>query len=322
MKRLLRSTVFAVVLFFLLPLSAGAAELLIPVGAVIGLQLQDDTVTVAAFEDPLGISARNAGLKIGDEILKIDETPIHCTDDVRSALRICDEDIHMTIRRSGKVHSIEIDPTQTAEGPRLGVYLRQGITGIGTVTFYDPETGRFGTLGHGVSSSKGNLLDMKTGAAYEASIESVIKGKSGEPGQLKGSADAKTVFGTILRNTPQGVFGVTNQGWRGEAIPVAAYDEIQAGPATIRSTVVNDITREYSVEILKIYPSDRSDGRNFLIRVTDPDLLSATGGIVQGMSGSPIIQNGKLVGAVTHVLVNSPDTGYGIYIENMLDAAG
>ena len=177
-------------------------------------------------------------------------------------------------------------------------------------------------MGHGVNDSKGHLAALKTGSAFPAEIISVKKGTCGNPGQLKGDAQALSVCGTLLRNTPQGVFGISTQGWRGEPLPVADYEEVVAGPASIRSTVAGNAVQEYSVEILKIYPEDKPDGRNFLLKVTDPALLSATGGIVQGMSGSPIIQDGKLVGAVTHVLVNDPTRGYGIFIENMLDAAG
>lgn len=321
MKRFLSSTVFSVVLFTLLPLQARAAELLVPVGKVIGLQLRNDTITVVAYDDALGANARSAGLKIGDEIVKIGETAVTSAEDVRTALNCCGDTAHLTVRRSGKLNTLSMTPQQTEEGPRLGVYLRQGIAGIGTVTFYDPETGTFGTLGHGVSDAKGNLLNMTRGSAYEATVLSVKKGKSGDPGQLKGSAEAVTTFGTLLRNTPQGVFGITKQGWKGEPLPVAEYEEITSGPAVIRSTVCGDNTQEYSVEILKIYPETRADGRNFLVRVTDQGLLDTTGGIVQGMSGSPIIQNGKLIGAVTHVLVSDAATGYGIFIGNMLDAA-
>jgi stage IV sporulation protein B len=128
-------------------------------------------------------------------------------------------------------------------------------------------------------------------------------------------------MGSLYANTGRGVFGEVDEGWRGEALPVAAFEDIHVGRATIRSNVSGQEIRDYSVEILKIYPENRSDGRNLLLRVTDPALIDITGGIVQGMSGSPIIQDGKLVGAVTHVLVNDPTTGYGIFIENMLDAA-
>ena len=166
------------------------------------------------------------------------------------------------------------------------------------------------------------VLRMKSGDAYDAAVLTVKKGKCGEPGQLKGTANTDTVIGELLRNTPQGVFGVTKRGWKGEPLPTASEEDIHTGEAAILSTVSGDTPREYSVEILKIYPKDRTDGRNLLLKVTDETLLEATGGIVQGMSGSPILQDGKLVGAVTHVLVNDPTTGYGIFIENMPDAAG
>ena len=321
MKRFFSSIALSMVLFAALPLQARAAELLVPVGRIIGLQLRNDTITVAAYDDVLGENARSAGLKIGDEIVKIDSTQITCAEDIRSALDNCAGTVKLTVRRGNKLSTLNMTPRQTSDGVRLGVYLRQGIAGIGTVTFYDPDTGKFGTLGHGVSDAKGSLLNMTRGNAYEATILSVKKGKCGEPGQLKGSAEGVNTFGTLLRNTPQGVFGITKQGWKGEPIPVADYEEITTGPAAIRCQVCGDSVQEYSVEILKIYPESRSDGRNFLIKVTDPKLLETTGGIVQGMSGSPILQNGRLVGAVTHVLVNDPTTGYGIYIENMLDAA-
>ena len=321
MKRILRSIAFALALAAALPGTARATEVLIPVGQIIGLELGDDTVTVAAFDDALGARAKEAGLRVGDEIIEIDDRPINCAEDVRAALKACDEDVEITVLRGARRQEVELSPVQTAEGPRLGIYLRQGIAGIGTVTFYDPETKIFGTLGHGVSDAKGVLLCMRRGSAYEASIQSVQRGKSGIPGQLKGCAASPTPIATLLKNTPQGVFGKCEAGWKGQAIPVASHNEIHTGKATIRSTVSGNAVREYSVEILKIYPKDRSDCRNLLLRITDPDLLSATGGIVQGMSGSPIIQDGKLIGAVTHVLVNDPTMGYGIFIENMLEAA-
>ena len=322
MKRLYNIIASAVLILFLLPVQAQAAKLLIPGGQVIGLQLQDGSVTVAAFDDILGSSARDSGLEIGDEILSVNDRTVSCAEDIRCALDSADPPVRLSIQRNGKQKNLEIIPQQTADGPRLGIHLKQGITGIGTVTWYDPGTGTFGTLGHGVSDSGGKLLNMTQGSAYNARVISARKGTSGEPGLLKGSAEGLGICGTLLRNTPRGVFGITKQGWKGDPLPVASYDDIRPGAATIRSTVEGSTPREYSVEILKIYPKGRPDGRNFLIRVTDPALLSSTGGIVQGMSGSPIIQNGKLVGAVTHVLVNDPTMGYGIFIENMLDAAG
>jgi len=321
MKRLYHIIASAILILFLLPTDAQAAQLLIPGGQIIGLQLQNGSLTVAAFDDVLGTAARESGLKIGDEIRSVNGQTVSCAEDVRSALTSSGSPVSLSIRRSGKNHTLTVSPRQTAEGPRLGIHLKQGISGIGTVTWYDPGTGIFGTLGHGVNDSGGMLLNMVRGTAYQAEVISVKKGKCGEPGLLKGSAEAMLTCGTLLKNTPQGVFGTAKQPFRGEPLPTAEFEDIRTGAAAIRSTIAGNSVQEYSVEILKIYPKDRSDGRNFLIRVTDPQLLAATGGIVQGMSGSPIIQDGKIIGAVTHVLVNAPDTGYGIFIENMLDAA-
>ena len=322
MKRWLRTIFILMVFFFTAPQNALAAQLLIPGGQLVGLELTNDSVTVAAFDDSCGAAAREAGLQIGDQLLSLDGRQVTSAEDVRRALRDCADTVSLTVLRGSKKIELTLVPAHTNEGKRLGVYLRQGIAGVGTVTFYDPESNTFGTLGHGVSDSGGSLLKSSEGRACDASVASVKKGRAGDPGQLRGNADGDAQFGQITKNTPHGVFGESRKGIAGEPLPIASYADVHTGPATIRSTVEGDRVREYSVEIMKIYPEDRPDGRNFLIKVTDPALLKSTGGIVQGMSGSPIIQDGKLVGAVTHVLVNSPDTGYGIFIENMLDAAG
>lgn len=304
-----------------LPQSAWADTLLVPVGQVVGLEIGDDSVVVAAYDDALGAGARQAGLEIGDEIVEIDGTQIDSAEDVRRTLARSDGAVELLVCREGKERTLHLSPRITKEGPKLGVYLRCGITGIGTVTYYDPDTGAFGTLGHGVSDSGGRVVRLVKGSVYRASVLSVKRGMSGEPGQLRGAFSSGEPIGDLWSNTVRGVFGRVDVPWEGEAVPTADSGEVKTGPAIIRSTVAGDTAREYSVEIVKIYPGDRADGRNLLLRVTDSALLEATGGIVQGMSGSPIIQDGKLVGAVTHVLVNDPTTGYGIFIENMLDAA-
>ena len=322
MKRKKYSAALAVLCVILLLPAAWAEPLLIPVGQTVGLQLRDNTVTIAAFDDLLGADAKNAGLKIGDCIVKVNGTPVHSAQQMRDALEASGRTALLTIRRGGKELEATVKVTPTDGGAKLGVYLKQGISGIGTVTWYDPSTGKFGALGHGVNGSSGVLMQMAAGSTYPAQVMSVTKGRSGHPGQLRGSCDGAESCGELLRNTPQGVFGKSRQGWLGEAIPVGSADQVHPGQASIRSTVSNYTTGDYSVEILKVYPASRADGRNLLLRVTDKALLEATGGIVQGMSGSPIIQDGKLIGAVTHVLVNAPDIGYGIFIENMLQAAG
>lgn len=321
MKKCMYRILAAALCLWLLPVEVFAAKALIPVGQVIGLELKTDAVCVVAFDDRLGAAAQEAGLQVGDEILDIDGKTVDSAADVTQALERSDGQVKLRILRGDQQRQVSIQPSITADGPRLGVYLRQGVTGIGTVTWYDPDTGAFGSLGHGVNDGKGRLVQMRSGNVYPASVLSVKRGKVGEPGQLRGGVDCPQAVGTLKKNTRQGIFGTVQTGWEGQALEVASANEVRTGAATIRSTVCGKEVREYAVEILKLYPEKRQEGRNLLIRVTDPALLEATGGIVQGMSGSPIIQDGKLVGAVTHVLVNDPTTGYGIFIENMLDAA-
>ena len=321
MKKIIKRIAPMVLMLFLLAQSVSAAQLLVPGGQVVGLALSDNTVTVAAFDPHLGQTAKAAGVKVGDRIVSVDGRQIHTAQDVLTALQQSDGTVELGVLREGKAKKLRFSPAITEDGPRMGVYLKQGVTGIGTVTWYDAGTGEFGALGHGVNWQNGELVMMQEGNAFAATVVSVRKGLSGDPGQLVGTLTDRQPIGVLSKNTVQGVFGRLDLQIGGEAIPVASSDQIQTGPARIRSTIHDSQVQEYSVEILKIYPGSAATGRNMLLKVTDQRLLETTGGIVQGMSGSPIIQDGKLVGAVTHVLVNDPTTGYGIFIENMLDAA-
>lgn len=321
MKKLTIAIVIAMTFTMLLPMQAFAADALVPVGQVVGLHIGDGGSVIAGFDEILGSGARKAGLQVGDRLVSIDGRTITCADDITKVLEKADGQVEIRYIRDGKTKSTKLLPMITDEGPRLGVYLKQGISGVGTITWYDPESGEFGALGHGVNSGEGKLVPVGEGKLYRAAVLSVVKGKAGDPGQLLGSLKDKTPIGTIEKNVEQGIFGRVTTGWKGEVLPVADNDEICTGAAKIRSNISGEEVQEYSVEILKIYPSSKGGGRNMLLKITDPRLLETTGGIVQGMSGSPIIQKGKLIGAVTHVLVNDPTRGYGIFIENMLDAA-
>ena len=321
MRRFVNHIGIWIVCAVLLTATVSGAKTLVPGGQVVGLELGDNTVTVAAFDETLGPAAKQAGLKIGDRILTVNGKAIHTAADVRYALERSDGVVELTVQRNKKTDTVRFTPAVTQDGPKLGVYLKQGVTGVGTVTYYDPDTGNFGTLGHGVNNAKGELLQMVSGNAYKAAVVSVRKGTCGNPGQLMGALKEAEPIGTLYKNTAKGIFGTAKTPWEGTPMELANAKDVRTGDATIRCTVKGSTVQEYSVEILKVYPNGGNTGRNILLKITDPALLEATGGIVQGMSGSPIIQDGKLVGAVTHVLVNDPTTGYGIFIENMLDAA-
>lgn len=306
MKRLTRKFSVFLCLILICVTSVNAATTLIPGGQVIGLNLSDGTLTVVRVEK------ESSPLKPGDKLLSLDGTALSSVNDVKENLKNCPQTL--CINRNGKKLHLQ------TSGGKLGVYLRQGTSGLGTVTYYNPENNTFGALGHGVCKQNGTLIPMECGTVYPAQISAVKTGKAGTPGQLLGSVTQQEAIGTVDKNTKQGIFGKTAP-IAAEPLPVAAKEEVQTGAATIYTTVCGSTLQEYSVEILKIYPGN-ADTRNMLLKITDPQLLATTCGIVQGMSGSPICQDGRIVGAVTHVLVNDPTMGYGIFIENMLEAAG
>ena len=272
-------------LIFSFSVAASAAQLLIPGGQLIGLELQDNTVTVVAFAEN-GSPAKDAGLQPGDRILKINGTSIASVSDIRNALDRSDGQVDIDLLRGKKTKTVAVRPAPTENGPKLGVYLKQGTTGVGTVTYYDPKDGSFAALGHGVNTPSGNLLQMTEGAVYSAKVMNVKKGAVGAPGQLVGSLTDPEATGKLSKNTNQGVFGDIAVLSAATPLPVAQPEEIRTGAATIRSTVEGDTLKEYSVEILKIYPNGNQRNRNMLLKVTDPALLTTTGGIVQGMGVS------------------------------------
>ena len=305
-----------------LALSAAAlAESLVPGGGAVGIRMTTDGVVVAGISEvdtPDGrrSPASDAGLKKGDIITRLGGSDIATAQDFRDALSALDgSKTTVTFERDGKQRQQNITPVQDAGGAwKLGLWLRDGISGVGTLTFYDPATGVYGALGHSISGEDGEALPLGDGGIYGAEIVGIVQGTSGAPGQLDGRTDAAAFLGDIRINCGCGIFGTAD--FDGDTMETG---ELETGPAAIRCTLEGSETREYGIEIKKVYSS--SDGTTVMLTVTDPDLIALTGGIVQGMSGSPIIQNGRLVGAVTHVFVNDPTSGYGVSIGDMLRAA-
>lgn len=294
---------------------------LIPVGKAVGIKLFADGVLVVSIDD-----SSPAALQEGDLLLRCNGEKITSTEHLQALLQQNGgQELTLTLRRGGKTLALQATPTQSQDGAwRLGVWTRDSMAGVGTLTYYDPLTGAYGALGHGITDTDtAQLMSLSSGSIMETTVKAVKKGQKGEPGELKGDFSVQRDVGSVSANTGSGIFGTVADGSfiSGAAIPVAQRSEVSTGPATILCTISGDEAREYSVEILRLCPGSQ-DGRDLLLRVTDEALLETTGGIVQGMSGSPILQNGKLVGAVTHVLINDPSQGYGILIEHMLDAAG
>ena len=322
MKKRIRLALFAAALLLRMVLpSAAAFEALIPVGDAVGLELETDGVYVLKFDGD-HTPAELSGLKAGDRILQVNGEPLDRADGLRAAAAGSGgSGIVLRVDRGGKEMSFTLFPERGPAGWQLGLFLQDRVSGLGTVTFYDPESGLFGALGHGVNEAGGaRAMAIRGGTASDAAVTEVQRGAAGTPGCLKGCAGQRGLLGTVEKNTPVGIFGhAVGGGWDGEPLPVAARREITTGPAEIWSNVSGAGIDHFTVTVEEIL-FDGQSGRNLKLRVTDPRLLEQTGGIVQGMSGSPIIQNGKLIGAVTHVLVQDPVRGYGIFLENMLAA--
>ena len=324
MKKAIITALFGLFITAFFPVSAWAQELVVG-GEAVGIQISTKGVLVAELaqvETEKGslCPAKEAGIQKGDFIIEIDG------EEVNSAAQLSEcvaqkggDGVELKVQRGNESFCREIKPVQSAEKQwMLGMWLRDGLSGVGTITYMDPESKSYGALGHSISDGEsGILLPLNDGSISDAEIVSVTKGCAGKPGELNGCADVHKVLGTVEKNTVFGIFGKMKVPVTGKLMDTG---EASVGKACIISTVQGRETKEYDVEISRVVRDGEKS--HLILRVTDPELLSITGGIVQGMSGSPIIQNGKLVGAVTHVLVNDPTRGYGIFIENMLDAAG
>ncbi len=301
----------------------------VPVGKAVGIKLFSDGVVVVGTSDIATEGgkvnpAKACGLKEGDIITHINSTEVDTIEEVSALLQELEGEA-MSIRAIRDDKQVQLTAQAalcSADGAyKLGAWIRDSMAGIGTVTFYCPDTGAFGALGHGINDvDTALLMPLESGSILPATVAGVEKGKAGDPGQLQGVFDTSSTLGLLHANTSGGVFGVlADSVWaEGAPVEIARRDQVEAGEATILCNISGDQVEEYAIEIAKVFPESAGDCRDYLIRVTDQRLLDATGGIVQGMSGSPILQHGKIVGAVTHVMVDDPASGYGIYVGRML----
>jgi stage IV sporulation protein B len=290
---------------------------LVPGGGIFGAKIKQSYVSV---QNP----GETKELKAGDKILSLNGQKICSVNDVKNAIRNIEKDnVTLVCDRDGKKIQVTIKPKEVDGEYRLGLVLKDGAAGIGTITYIDPETGIFGGLGHGIcDTDTGEVIDFTEGQVTGVILSGVKKGEEGKPGELSGLLTDK-VYGSLYTNTDCGVFGKLDKipdNISLVPVEVAHRSDVHEGEATILSTVKLGGVKEYKIQISDINKNSTGT-KSFKIKVTDPTLVAITGGVVRGMSGSPIIQDGKLVGAVTHVLVANPTEGYGIFIENMLNAS-
>ena len=305
---------------------------LTPAGIPVGLYVETEgllVVGVGEFEDENGVSQSPAKyiLKSGDYILEYNGIPVTDKDELIRDIEKCKgETVNLKISRHGQEQKVSVKPEKNSSGKyKIGVWIRDNAQGVGTMTYVDADGG-FGALGHGVTDvDTSMLMHVEGGTLYKTEIVSIQKGQSGTPGEMTGMIvyNENYVLGEIEYNGEEGIFGVCNEQVLDmcctDPLPIGLKQEIKKGKAYIYCTVCEGEPQYYEVEITGIHLDHDNINRGIELEVTDANLLNLTGGIVQGMSGSPIIQDGKIVGAVTHVLVNDPTRGYGIFIENMLE---
>lgn len=304
----------------------------IPSGEVIGLKLYTNGVLIVGMSEVEDFQKRKvkpyeiAEIKEGDTIIQIDEEEIDSVKTLKSVVnKSGGKELKLTIVREGTVVTSNILPAQTSKNEyKLGLWVRDAATGVGTLTYYNPSTNQFGALGHGISDSDtGRMIDIESGELVTSKIVSITKGVSGTAGEIRGTILNQPTIGTVSKNTNFGIFGNLNDLENlnldySKKMKVALRDEIQEGDAKIYCNIDGDDVREYKIRIEKIYYDNDYDNKSFLIKVTDENLLNKTGGIIRGLSGAPIIQNNKLVGAVTNVLLAKPEIGYGIFADLMI----
>lgn len=296
-----------------------------PAGFILNTQNVEVVGLCDIFTDSGAVCpARDSGIKSGDVIKSINGIEITSSAQLTQTLKENFSVYNLTIQRGGETHEIKLDPiTDKSSGAKkLGLLVKDSINGIGTITYIDKSNNKFGSLGHPVSDESGALIPINGGSLYGCSIYDVKKGLRGNPGELKGIFDNSKMFGVVTDNTRCGIFGNIAKDFDTTGLTKinrGSVSEACMGKAYIYSTLNGETCEQYEISIVKV-DANNKDNRNYVIKISDKRILDKSGGIVQGMSGSPIVQNGKLIGAVTHVFVNDPTRGYGISIDNMMSS--
>ena len=299
----------------------------VPCGTPFGIKLFTDGVMIVGLADIQTSTgsvnpAVQAGLKIGDVITEVDGKEVDSNSEVAQDVENCGgNSMRFLIRRDGDLSTVILQPVRSETDGlyKAGLWVRDSTAGIGTLTYYNPSTKSFAGLGHGIcDSDTGELMPLLSGDIVPVTINGVSKGAKGKPGELRGYFTDSDAMGKLVANVTTGVYGYLNTVPAGSALQVAMKQEVKTGAVKILTTIDGETPRYYDAVIERIDYRDQVQSKNLILHITDSGLITQTGGIVQGMSGSPIIQGGKLVGAVTHVFVNDPTRGYGVFAENML----
>ena len=307
--------------------------MVVPMGNAIGIRLYSEGVLVIGSTLVEGVDGntyepcKSSGIRSGDILLKINDIDI---ENISNLIKLVNdsngEEIKITYKKGNKIFNDIIIPKKSLDDGlyKLGLWVRDGTTGIGTLTFYIPENKYYGALGHGISDIDSKvLIELGEGSLNEASVLSVVRGVRTIPGEIRGIINSSYTLGSVTKNNEFGIYGkILNENYlldNYEAIPIASRMEIKPGKAKILCTIEGSAPKEYEVEIQKIYNLSGKSTKSMIIKVIDQELLAKTGGIVQGMSGSPIIQNGKFIGAITHVFVNDPTKGYAVFADTMIE---
>lgn len=326
-KKIKNTTILLLLSLFIIPTYALAySDYVIAGGENIGIELNSSGIIIVGTYSINNINpAKEAGLQNGDKIIKINNKEV---DNINNMLSVIEESnnkekLSITYLRGTKENTVNIKLVKSDDNIyKTGLYVKDSITGVGTLTYIDPNTKLFGALGHEIiEKNTGQKLEIKDGKIYSSTVTGVTRSSIGSPGEKNARYDSSKVFGKVFENTNKGIFGTyTSEIPNKNLYSVAKVEDISTGKASIFTVIDNDKVEEFTINILKINKNN-SVTKNILFEVTDERLLQVTGGIVQGMSGSPIIQGKNIIGAVTHVVVDDPTKGYGIFITKMLEEA-
>ena len=324
MKKNKLLTIIWLLIVTIIPINVLAySDFIIPGGENVGIEVSSNGVLVVGFyEVDNKLIAKDSGFMLGDRIIKVNNKDVNSIDDMVNVVKDSDNEmVNYTIIRDNKEINLKASRNNQEGVYKTGIYVKDSIQGIGTLTFIDPKTLKFGALGHEIlEKTTSKKFEIKDGKIFKSDVTSINKSEDGKAGEKNARYDKTEVYGDITENTTSGIFGnYTAKLPNEEKIKVGTENDIHLGEAKIRTVINKDEIKEFKINIIKLNPN--SDTKNILFEIVDEKLLENTGGVVQGMSGSPIIQDDKIVGAVTHVIVNDSKKGYGIFITKMLKEA-